>query len=68
MDRKEGEDILINLRSILRMRIEKNEISCSEVKFEAKSQTNYLIPSCATKLMANSAYSDKISKTGLEAQ
>lgn len=38
MDHKKGEGILINLRSILRMLVERSEICWADVKFEARSQ------------------------------
>lgn len=40
MDDKEGEDIFINPRSILRMRLERVEVSWTKLRFETKSQSN----------------------------
>lgn len=65
MDHKEGEGVLINSRSTLRMRVKRAEICWTEVNFEAKSQTNSIFISWASKLMVNFDYSKKISQTGI---
>lgn len=38
MDHEEGNGILIEPRSILRMRVEKGEVSWSDIEFKVKSQ------------------------------
>lgn len=49
----------------MRMRVEKGEVCWSDIDFEAKSQTNPTFTTWATKLMADSAYSDVIISTGI---
>lgn len=42
MDKKKGEGIFVNSRSILRMRIERAEVAWTKLLFETKSQSNII--------------------------
>lgn len=43
LDHKDGECIILNPRSILRMGVEKIEVLCTELRFEKSQATNLLV-------------------------
>lgn len=65
MDHMGGDGILVNLRLVLRMRVEKGEVCCSDINFEAKSQTNLSFAKWATELVTHRVYSDSILSAGI---
>lgn len=65
LDHKEGEDIWIHPRSVMRMRVERGEVCWSDVDFEAKSQTSSSLVEWGTALIKDSAYSDAIISAGI---
>lgn len=65
LDHKKGEGILINHRSVLKMRIQKVKLCWTNTKFEAKSQKNSKFATWVSKLMSHSTYSEKIIAAGI---
>lgn len=53
MDHKEGEGILVNPRSILRIKVERTKVCWIELRFEAKSEGNVTFANWAPALLAN---------------
>lgn len=64
-DNEEGKGIMVEPRSILRMRVEKGKFCWSDIDFEAKSQTNPAFAQWAGDLMAKREYADRIISTGV---
>lgn len=66
MDHKKGEGILISPSSILRVRVERADIWWTDVKFEARCQTNLTFVSWASKMMTTQIIQRKSLQQGLE--
>lgn len=53
IDNKEGDGTFIHPRLILRMRIEREEIWYTELRFESESQSNVFFANWASMLLTN---------------
>lgn len=64
-DRHNGERVVINPRSMLRMRVKQAEIAWTEFRFESKVQSHQSYNVWVQKIMAISENSAKIMKVGV---
>lgn len=64
-DHPEGEGIIVDPRSILRMRIEKVEVPWSDLRFETKAQSHRSYDAWVRKLLVIHGVSAKMLKVGV---
>lgn len=65
LDHKDGEGIVLNPRSILRMRVERTKVPLAELRFESKSQTNKSFDNWVTWVLSASSISKMMNKVGI---